>query len=256
MTKRQKFLLTSLFLAFCLPFVQFIEINFRYVAIGSLAFLTAVLTLWSLQEAIAGIRWMTTVILPSLFTVSVALFYFLLPSGWPTKLPILALFILGMYALLLTENIFSVAAIRTIQLFRAASAVGFLLTLLIAFFLYDTIFSFRFSFWANSLFVGAVSLPLFFHGLWSVNLEESLTRRLFLFSLILALLMGELTLIVSFYPLTIAMISLFLTTAVYVLLGLSQAHFAERLFRQTVYEYVGVGVAVLLIMLFTTGWGG
>ena len=46
----------------------------------------------------------------------------------------MALFGIGQYTLLLTANIFSVAAIRTIALFRAAVAVGFVMTLLTGFF--------------------------------------------------------------------------------------------------------------------------
>src|SRR4030042_2635463 len=151
MTKRQKFIFSSLLLAVGLVFVQFSEVSFRYLAILFLTLLTSGLTIWSLREALAGIRWITTIILPMLFTAGVGLFYFLLPSSWFFSFSVVFFFALGMYALLLTENIFSVAAIRTIQLFRAASAVGFLLTLLTAFLLYDTIFSIRFQFYLNGL---------------------------------------------------------------------------------------------------------
>lgn len=256
MTKRQKFIFTSLFLATGLIFVQFAEVSFQYLAIAILTAMTALLTVWSLREALEGIRWITTLILPTLFTAAIGLFYFLLPSNWLSRLPIAFLFALGMYALLLTENIFSVAAIRTIQLFRAASAVGFLLTLFTAFLLYDTVFSFRLSFYSNSVLVYLISLPLFLQGLWSVNLEEKLSRKLLSYSLFLSLVLAELALVISFYPLTVAMSSLFLTTGVYVLLGLTQAYFNERLFKQTVYEYLGVGFLVLLIMLATARWGG
>lgn len=256
MTKRQKFIFTSLFLAFGLIFVQFADISLRYLAIAGLSVLAAGLTLWSLREALEEIRWFTTIILPTLFTAAVGFFYFLLPSTWLSRLPLAFLFALGMYALLLTENIFSVAAIRTIQLFRAASAVGFLLTLLIAFLLYDTIFSLRLSFWTNSLLVYSVSLPLLFHGFWSVNLEEKVSRKLLIYSLSFSLVLAEIALMISFFPLTVAMSSLFLTTGMYVLLGLTQAYLAERLFKQTIYEYLGVGIVVLLIMLLTARWGG
>lgn len=256
MTKRQKFILTSLILASGLIFIQFAEVADRYLMIGVLTLLTAGLTLWSLREALAGARWVTTIILPTLFTAAVGLFYFLLPSTWLSRILIAFLFALGMYALLLTENIFSVAAIRTIQLARAASAVGFLLTLLTAFLLYDTLFSLRFFFYLNSLFVFLVSFPLFFQAFWSVNLEEKLTKRLFVYSLFSSLALSEIALVISFYPLTIVMSSLLLTSAVYVLMGLVQAYLGEKLFRQTVYEYLGVGAAVLVIMLLTTRWGG
>lgn len=256
MSKRQKFIFTSLFLSFGLLLLAIADISWRYQAIGALTLLAGVLTVWSLREALEGIRWLTTVILPILFTVSIGLFYFLLPSTWFSRLPVALAFAIGMYALLLTENIFSVAAIRTIQLFRAASAVGFLLTLLIAFLLYDTIFSFRASFWINSLLVGFISLPLFFHGFWSINLEEKINPKVLIYTLSFSLVLGEMAMIISFFPLTVAMSSLFLTSVMYVLLGLTQAYLAERLFSQTVWEYLGVGMAVLIIMLVTARWGG
>jgi len=255
MTKRQKFIITSFLLAVGLIFVQFAEVSYRYLAISALTLTTAGLTFWSLKEALAGIRWVTAIILPSLFTAGVGFFYFLLPSTWYSWLPVAVLFALGMYALLLTENIFSVAAIRTIQLFRAASAVGFLLTLLTAFLLYDTVSSFRFPFYINLILIYLISLPLFFQALWSVNLDERLSKKLLFYSLFLPLVLAQTVLVISFYPLTIAMSSLLLTTEVYVLLGLTQAHFAERLFKQTVYEYLAVGVLVLLTMLLTVKWG-
>lgn len=256
MTKRQKFILTSFLLSGGLLLIQIADVSWRYLAIGLLTFITPILTIWSLWEALGGIRWLTTLILPTLLTAAVGLFYFLLPTSWLSRLPVAAAFAVGMYALLLTENIFSVAAIRTIQLFRAASAVGFLLTLFIAFLLYDTIFSFRLDFWMNIVLVYIASWPLLFHGFWAVNLEEKVTSKLLLYSLALSLVLAEIGGVISFFPLTVAMSSLFLTTGMYVLLGLTQAYFAERLFRQTIWEYVGVGMVVLVIMILTARWGG
>lgn len=256
MSKRQKFIISSLVLAGGLLVIQTLEPEFRYQAIFALTLVSALLTLWSLREALSGIRFLTTALLPTLFTAGVGLFYFLLPSNIFSQLPVIVLYAVGIYALLLTENIFSVAAIRTIQLLRAAHAVGFLLTLLTAFFLFDTIFSFRLSGWWNSLAVFGVSLPLFLQGLWSVNLEEKLTRRILDYTIFLSLVTGELAFIISFFPITIAMASLFLTTTIYVTLGLIQAEFQERLFKQTIYEYLAVGIVVLLVMLITSKWGG
>lgn len=256
MTKRQKFILTSITLAFGLSVVQFAEISYRYLAISVLSFLAVILTWWSLREALGGIRWLTTIILPAEITASVGLFYFLLPATWLSHLPVTVAFAIGNYALLLTENIFSIAAIRTIQLFRAASAVGFLLTLLGAFLLYDTIFSFRLNSFLNSGFVFLASWPLLFHGFWSVNLEEKITKKLLLYSLTFSVILTEAAFFISFFPLTTAMSALFLTTGMYVILGLTQAYISERLFKQTIYEYFVVGVIVLGIMIFTGRWGG
>ena len=143
MTKRFKLAIVSLLLSLGILGVQLIEVDARYQAIGLLAGLAYGLSAWALFEDLKGIEWLTCLILPVLYPVAVALFYFLLPERLLSRMMILSIFGVGMYALLLTENIFNVAASRTIQLLRAAHAVGFLLTLVVAFFLWDTIFSFK-----------------------------------------------------------------------------------------------------------------
>jgi len=256
MNKRQKFVLTAILLSIGLLAIQIANVAWRYQAIGVLILLTYLLAAWSLREGLSGIDWLTVLTLPPLYTAGVGLFYFLLPARWLTRLPVAAVYGLGMYALLLTENIFSVAAIRTIQLFRAAQAVGFLLTLVTAFFLYDTILSFRLSFWTNALLVFIISFPLILQGLWSVKLEDNISPKVWLFSFVLSLVLAETACAISFWPVNIASGSLFLVTMMYIVLGLSQQHFARRLFPRTVQEYLGVGIAVLVIILLTAHWGG
>ncbi len=256
MSKRQKFIFTSLLLGVGLLTIQFLGNELRYPAIFILTLFGIILTLWSLWEALSGIRFFLTPVLPVFFTAGVGLFYFLLPANIFSRLPVIILYAISIYALLLTENIFSVAAIRTIQLLRAAHGVGFFLTLLTAFFLFDTIFSFRFSGWGNSFLVFLFSFPLFIHGLWSVNLEERLTERIWVYAMGLSFISAEMAFVASFMPVSITMASLFLTTIIYVTLGLSQAEFQERLFRQTVYEYLMVGFIVLLVMIWTVRWEG
>jgi hypothetical protein len=255
MAKRQKFILTSLILAVGMLAIQQVNDNYRYLTITILSVSALGLSFWSLKEALSDIRWLTTAILPTMFTAAVALFYFLLPQTLFSQLPVVALYALGIYALLLTENIFSVAAIRTIQLFRAAQAVGFLITLFTGFLLFDTIFSFRFPFWENGLLIMCVSIPLFLQALWSVNLEERISRKIVLYSIFLSIAIMEIAFVLSFWPLTITTASLALTTLFYVLLGLSQAEFQEKLFKQTIYEYLGVGLILLVTLIFTTTWG-
>jgi hypothetical protein len=160
-----------------------------------------------------------------------------------------------MYALFLSENIFSVAAIRTIQLFRSAWAVSFLLSLLVSFLLFDTILSFRFPFYYNFVFALGISFLLFLHGAWTVNLEEKITGKLLLYSAIMSLGVGEIILVLTFWPTSLTLSSLFLTSLVYVCLGLTQAQLSERLFKKTIREYLLVGIAVFLVLLFYTNWG-
>jgi len=255
-TKRTKFIISATVLSLSLLGIQLANIPWRYESIIGLTVLTALLSGWSLKEGLSGIKWLTVLSLPILFTAGVGLFYFLLPSTWLARLPVAIFYGLGIYALLLTGNIFAVAAIRNIQLFRAANAVGFLLTLLTAFFLYDTILSFRLPFFMNFVFVFLASLPLFIQGLWSVNLEEEITTKIWFYSLALSLILAEGALALSFWPVTVSAGSLALVTMMYVVLGLVQHHFSQRFFRRTVNEYLIVGVVVLLVIILTTPWGG
>jgi hypothetical protein len=256
LTKRQRFIVTALVLSLTLALIQLTNVGWRYQAIGGLAVLTYLLSAWSLREGLDHSEWLTVLILPVFFTIGIGLFYFLLPSTIVARLPVIGLFGIGMYVLLLTENIFSVAAIRTIQLLRAAHAVGFLFTLVVAFFIYDTILSFRLDFWLNFLLVGLVSLPLLLAALWSVKLEEKISKRVWFYSLSLSLILAQMALVFSFWPVSVASGSLFLVTVMYVVVGLSQLELGEQLFRRSIYEYFGVGAAILAIMILTTRWGG
>jgi len=255
LTKRRKFILSCIILTAGLSFIQFGQPANRYLAIGILSFLTIPLVLWSLSEALKGAIWLMSWILPLLLTIGIGLFYFLLPSSILTAVPVIILYFFGLYALFLSENIFSVASIRTIQLFRSASAVSFLLTLFVSFLLYDTIFSFRLPYFLNATLVAGVSLFLFLHGVWSVDLEEKINLKVVLFSLLFSLSLGEIALVLSFWPISIALASLFLTSLVYVLLGLAQAYFSDRLFKKTIREYLVVGVTVFAVLLLYTNWG-
>jgi len=257
MSKRRKFVLTSLALALgLLAIANLVDLTARYLAVGLLSIMAICLSLWSLREGLRGISWLMTPILPSLLTLGVGLFYFLLPGSPWVSIAVTFAFAFSVYALLLTENIFAVAAIRTIALVRAASSVGFLLTLACAFFLNDVILSFRLPFWINGLLVFFASLPLFFQSLWSVNLEEKISSRLILYSAFLSFCLAEAGIVISFWPVPVALGSLFLATTFYVLLGLAQAQFQERLFQRTVREYLVVGIGVLITLALTTRWGG
>ncbi len=246
--------ITALVLCFGLVGVQLVDIEARYQAIGILAGVAYGLSAWSLFEDLKGIEWLTCLILPVLYPVSVALFYFLLPERLLSRVIILSIFGVGMYALLLTENIFNVASIRTIQLLRAAHAVGFLLTLFVAFFLWDTIFSFKLSAQWNAIFVLITSWLLSIQALWSVNLEEKLTRRVWQNSLAISWGLTALSLAISYWPVTITIASLFLVTGLYVSLGLVQNNLSGRLFNKTIKEYLWVGVAVFVIVFLLASW--
>jgi hypothetical protein len=148
-----------------------------------------------------------------------------------------------------------VAKIRTIALFRAAQAVSFVMTVVTAFFIFNTILSFRQPFWLIGLLVFAGSGLLLLPALWAVELKPVLDRRAIRYTMIISLYIGFFGMSISFWPISTAVASIFMATMMYVFLGISQHHFSGRLFSKTVWEYVPFGLVVLITMLLTAGRG-
>lgn len=257
MRKRQKFVVTAILSALGLWLVHAVPIplEWKYGLIALWVAGTGIMSGWGLAEGLTGIEWVTVNLPQMMFAVGAGLFYILLPALWWVRLGAVVFYAVGQYALLLTGNIFSVAAIRTIALFRAATAVGFVMTLLTGFLLYNSILSFRFGFWWVGLLVFLVSACLLFPALWSVELEARLSWKTTKYCLWTAVLLGLLAIAVSFWPVSLTVSSLFLTTMLYIYLGIVQHHFSQRLFSRTVWEYVIVGAVVLTTMLLTAGLG-
>lgn len=254
MTKRQRFLISAIVLSLGFFGIQLVQLEYRYAAVVGFLIISYLVSAWALLDDLKGVEWITILALPSMFVTSISLFYFLLPSSMTSRIIIFTLFGLGLYALYLTENIFSVAAVRTIQLLRAAHAVGFLMSILTLVLFYNSIFSLRIPIWANAGLVFIVSVPVMMQALWSVKLEKKLSGATIVMSLVTSLILAEIASIISLLPFTVWIASLFLATAAYVMTGLLQNAIHERLFERTVYEYLGVGMFVLVAALLVTPW--
>ncbi len=256
MSKRRKFVVTSLLLSLGFIAIQFLTDQNRFWAIGVLSILTVVLFLWALWEGLGKNMTLSTLILPVIFTSGVGIFWFLLPANIYTRIPIVIFYGIGIYVLCLTMNIFSVAAVRTIALLRAARGVGFVLSLVTSFLVYDTILSLKTGIYILVPLVLLISLPLYFQGFWMVNLEKVFSKNLLNLSLVSALVTSEVALLLYFWPVSVVVGSLFLTVAFYMLLGLGQARVEDRLFPGIVREHLVVGIIVFLAMFMATHWGG
>ncbi len=255
MTKRRKFLIASFVLSLGFVGIQFLDNPYKMYAIFLLSVITSILFLWSLWEGIGKNSTLLALILPAFFTGGVGVFWFLLPSNVFAKLPMIIFYGLGIYALSLTMNVFTVSTVRTIALLRAARGVGFVLTLITLFLIYNAILSLKIPFWGSALLITALSFPLFLQGFWTIPLDKKITSDLLALSLISSLVVGEISVSLFFWPATLVVGSIFLTVAVYVLLGLGQARLEQRLFSQTVKEYLLVGILVFMGMFFATHWG-
>lgn len=255
-TKRQKLLLMSFFLTVILVATQTVPESLRYQTMAILGLATALLAIFSLWGELSGIKYLLLLLLPVYFVMGASLFYFLLPVRWLTRLPFAFLFGISVYLLMLTSNIFNIAAIRTIALLRAAHAVGLLFSLVATFFLTNVLFSLHLAvYWIVPL-VTLICMPLYLASLWSYELEDYISRRVFLFAAIFSLITAQIATLVSFWPIVPINGALVIVTVMYVLLGLGQFVFGDKLKTRIIWEHLIVSGIVIFIVLVSTRWSG
>jgi len=255
-TKRQKFILMSFFLTAFLLTTQTVSEDIRYEVMAFMVMAAMFLAIFSLWGELAGIKYFLLLLLPIYFVAGASLFYFLLPVRWLTRLPYAILFGVSIYLLMLTSNIYNVAAIRTIALLRAANAVGLLFSLISTFFLSNVLFSLHLPFYLVVFGVVVIVFPLNLVGLWSYELEEFITRRVFIYAVIFTLVAAEIALVLAFWPVVPTAGALAISTVMYVLLGLAQHHFGDKLKRRMAFEHLIVALVVFLVIVVSTKWGG
>ena len=253
-SKRQILVLFSILMTRGLTVSLLSEGRSLYLLSLLLAVAAGLVTVWVLRKDLAGIKYFVLPILPFFFTFAMALFFQLLPERWLTRLPFMAVYGVSIYLIFLNQNVYNIAAIRTIALLRAAHSVGLLFTLISVFIISNVTFSLRFNFVILTVILTVICGLMIFQTLWSFELEDLLTKRLLKMTLVLALIVGQVVLTLSFWPAEPTVSAIVVTTAVYVLLGLSQAFYADRLFRRTAIEYISLGVGVFLLLFLTTSW--
>jgi hypothetical protein len=256
LNKRQKIIVAAVWVTVGLLSTQLVDFNMRFrflLGLSALAYLLSVFALW---DGLNKLKAVVIMILPTLFTLAVASFYFLLPVRWLTRVPVALVFGLSFYSLLLSQNVFNVAAIRTIPLFRAASTVNFLFTLITAFFIFNVIHAFNLLFIWNGILVFLISFALILQSIWSIEMEDKLSGGVLMISLILGLCLGELALVLSFWPVVSTIWSLALASAMYVLVGLMTHSLRDRINRRVALEYLSLGAGIFVVAFLMTSWTG
>lgn len=253
--KRHKIILVSVILSVGLLSTQLVPFYLTYRFIVGLALLSFILSVWALWEGLNSLKAIILMILPTAFTLAVGSYYFLLPVRWLTRLPVAFAFGLVFYTLLLSQNVFNVASIRTIPLYRVASTTVFVLTLITAYMLFNVVFSLNLFFVWNGLAVFLISFPLILQVIWSLDME-GLTGFILVCSVVLALIISEMAIALSFWPIAKPMSSLIISTGLYVTLGIATHTLKERITKVDVWQFLGWGLGVFLIAVLTTSWTG
>ncbi len=274
MSKRARFILVSGIVAVCLWMTTSAPVDYRFGLYLAVSALSCVLSVWVLFDDLKGVEWLTLMVLPVMFTLGSGMFANFLPTAIPSmfgktfqletsmllaglfRVMYFILYALAMYGILLIENIFSVASIRTIQLFRAARSVNFILTLVASLFFYTVTLSLKLPFWWVAPMVFVVSLILSFPSFWSVDLKGDIIHDAGRYSLVVSWLTATAAIALSFWPVKPFMGGLMLTSILYSLLGILEQRLSSRVYLESLLEYGVTVIIIFVIGYLTTSWVG
>lgn len=256
LNKRQKIIVVAVILTFGLLSTQLVNFSLRFRFLTGVSILAFLLSLWALWEGINKTKALVILILPTLYTLAVASAYFLLPVRWLTRIPLALFFGLTIYLLLLAQNVFNVSSARTIPLYRAAFTGSFISIIATAFFIFQVIWAFKMIFFFNGLFVAVVSFALSLSLFWAIKMEDRLTGEVLVPGLLLSLIMGELAMAFSFWPMVPLTYSIILISALYVLLGLSVDNARGRVTRGDTGIYLAIVSFIWVLAFLVTSWTG
>ncbi len=192
-------------------------------------------------------------VLPFFYSLAFGLFYFLAPTRFLSRLLMTTMYAVGLYSLFLSENIFTVASMRTIALLSSARTVSFIITLLSYFFLTNVVFSLEFTALPKAIIIFVYTFFLAAQSIWSYTLEKFQSFH-YLWVLAISCCFFEMAILLWFWPSDPTFIALFLTGLFYALVGLSHVWFDKRLFRNVLWEYIWVVVIVFCILFLFTSW--
>jgi hypothetical protein len=274
MTKRVKFISVASFLGVLLGVINFVSVESRLTMLLTVTVVSYVLSVWVLFEDLKGLEWITLMVLPVMFTLGSGLFANLLPDVVPSLLGLkfeiemamvmakvlkflfVVLYVLGLYAIYLLENIISVASIRTIQLLRAARSMGFVMTLVVSLFFFVVVLSHKLEFYWIGLIAMVVTFFLSYGHFWSIDIKSENKDLVKLYSIGLALLVGFLGIILSFWPVKPFMGGLMMTVFFYTHLGILENYLKHRTYGDSLVEYLVFGLIIFIIGFSTTSWRG
>lgn len=255
LNKRQKFVASVLVLSFGVFLSEYFTGITLTISAASLAVLTVLMLLFILKDDIKGTFFAPILVLPFFFTLAFPFFFALVPERLLSRVIITGIYVFGLYSLFLTQNIFAVSGIRTINLLRSARIVAFVITLLVFYFLVNFIFSLRLPVLLTPLVIFPLSFLMNIQSLWTYSLDKSQIKEISVFSVIIALTILELSYVLILWPVNASIYSLFLTGIFYTYSGLCHAWLERRLFKGILWEYVWVGFISVLFLIIFSKWG-
>lgn len=251
--KRQKFGIGVVLLSMGLFLAEYALNTYGLITAFFLAVLSDVILYWAVSQDLQDNFALQVFVLPFLYSLSFGLFSFLTPARLLTRIILTSLYAVGLYSVFLSENIFTVASIRTIALLNSGRIVSLVISLVTFFFLASTAFSLRTTLLPTTLVIFIFSFLLSMHALWTYTLERGI-RKDVMWVAIISVSIFELSAILWFWPTTPIVVALFLTSIWYIMIGLTHVWLDKRLFKSVLWEYIWVAVIAFLVLVSFTKW--
>jgi len=252
--KRVRLVISVVLLSGAMLFASFFNLAQAIYFLPLLLFLTYFLTYFSLLEGIKKMSWYGLFLMPVVTSLSFFLFYYLFPTRWLTRLPFITIYAISLYAVILCSNIFNVGVEKSLGLYRAAFSINFFFQTLVIFFAFMFMASLKEFFWFNFLGGGIISFFLSGQLFWTIKLDKHLDKGLLGYSALIGLLLAELSLLCSFIPFGSSIFAIFLTSIYYSLTGLVYNFIDQKLFKETIREYLLVLVFVFIVVVLSVSW--
>src|SRR3989344_8034843 len=218
--KRQKFIISVLILSIGLFIAEYILGRGGIILVFILSFLTSLFLYFALRNDFKENFSPQALILPFFYSLAIGLFYLLVPARFITRIGMTFLYSLSLYSLFLSENIFAISSVRTIQLLSGARTVSLVLTMLSYFFISNVVFSFHTNIFITLGLVILYTFPIVLHSVWTYAQEKNLFSQVF-WVLTITICLVEVAAFLWFNQGSPTVIALFLTAIFYVILGLT-----------------------------------
>jgi len=274
MSKRTKFVSVAFISGLLLWLTSFVSVDFRFGLVMAVAAVVYVLSVWVLFDDLKGIEWFTLMVLPVMFTIGSGIFANFLPVAIPSmlgrtigydasvflasvlRIVYFALYTVGVYGILLVENIFSVASIRTIQLFRAARSANFIFSLITLLFFFTIALSLKVPFWFVAILSFFSSFIITYVNFWSVDLKNTQYGQVMRYTVGISWVVALVGMVLSFWPVKPFMGSLMATSVSYALVGVLEQRLTNKVYLEGIREYLVSVVIIFVVGFLTTSWRG
>jgi len=251
-SKRQKFILAVILLSSGLFVAEHVLGKSGVSIVFALSFLTVLFLYYALKQDLKENFKIRVFILPFFYSLSVGLFYFLVPARFITRIGITTLYAVGLYSLFLSQNIFTVSSIRTIQLLSGARTVSLLITLLSYGFLSSVVFSLHINIFITLILIFIYTFLIVLQSIWTYSLDTTPLSEIF-WVISLSVCLSEISLFLWFSTSSPIVAALFLSAMFYVLIGLTHAWFEKRLFRSVILEYFWITlISFIFLIVFSS----